>query len=86
MRDYFTSSVHEGLELDIKFCNMKNEEIEKLKSVKMMYESENRMLVKRIEILKKDNKVLTREIKRLESRIRELESNFKQLSIYDYDN
>ena len=48
-----------------------------------MYENENRILVKRIEKLKKDNKVLTREIKILESRIRELQSNFKQLSLED---
>ena len=61
----------------------KEKELEVLKTVKLMYENENRILVKRIEKLKKDNKVLTREIKILESRIRELQSNFKQLSLED---
>ena len=61
----------------------KEKELEVLKTVKLMYENENRILVKRIEKLKKDNKALTREIKILESRIRELQSNFKQLSLED---
>lgn len=77
----------ESMVLDHGVCIVmdKEKELEVLRSVKLMYENENRILVSRIEKLKKDNRVLTSEITKLEERIESLENcnHFKQLSLED---